>query len=316
MDNFFDNQHIVNLIWKRKTHFIIVGIVAIFLGAIFSGPTFIKPKFKSTARVYPTNLGEMSEESKTEQMLEIINSNDVKFKVVAAFDSKDIFNINKDDPHYLTYILDIYNENIKTSKTKNETVEIKVMAYDPQVASDICDSVIHFYNMTVGNMYRAKNWELVGISLNQLEKKYAELDSLTEVLSKLRTETGIVDVVNQTPEITRGYVKALVEGGGNSTDRNRIKEIFANLLENGAVARSLEVSFENVLQEIIKIKGIYELNLNEYEKKITYSHIVEYPFAADDKSYPVRWLIVAFSAFSAVFLALLVFLVIDYQKEK
>jgi capsular polysaccharide biosynthesis protein len=316
MDNFFDNQHIVNLIWKRKTHFIIVGIVAIFLGAIFSGPTFIKPKFKSTARVYPTNLGEMSEESKTEQMLEIINSNDVKFKVVAAFDSKDIFNINKDDPHYLTYILDIYNENIKTSKTKNETVEIKVMAYDPQVASDICDSVIHFYNMTVGNMYRAKNWELVGISLNQLEKKYAELDSLTEVLSKLRTETGIVDVVNQTPEITRGYVKALVEGGGNSTDRNRIKEIFANLLENGAVARSLEVSFENVLQEIIKIKGIYELNLNEYEKKITYSHIVEYPFAADEKSYPVRWLIVAFSAFSAVFLALLVFLVIDYQKEK
>lgn len=315
MNNFFDNQRILSLIWKRKIHFIVVGVIAIFFGAIFSGPTFIKPKFKSTARIYPTNLGEMSEESKTEQMLEIINSNIVKFKMFNAFESKDIFKISKDDPHYLTYIFDIYNENVKTSKTQNETVEIKVMAYDPQIASDMCDSIIHFYNLTVGDMYRAKNWELVGISEKQLQKKYAEADSLIQRLTQIRTETGIVDVENQVPEITRGYVRALVDGGGNSSDINRIKEIFGNLLKVGAEARSLEVSFENVLKEIIEIKAIYELNLNEYEKKITYSHIVEYPFAADDKSYPVRGLIVVFSAFSAVFVALLVFLILDYRKE-
>lgn len=316
MNNFFDNQRILNLIWKRKFHFIIVGIIAIFLGAIFSGPTFIKPKYKSTARIYPTNLGEMSEESKTEQMLEILNSNVVKFKMFKAFESKDIFKISKDDPHYLTYIFDIYNENVKTSKTQNETVEIKVMAYNPQLASDMCDSIIHFYNQTVGDMYRAKNWELVGISQKQLQQKYAEADSLIKRLTQIRTETGLVDVASQAPEITRGYVKALVEGGGNSSDINRIKEIFGNLLKKGAEARSIEVSFETVLQEIVKIKAIYELNLNEYEKTITYSHIVEYPFAADDKSFPVRWIIVAFSAISAVFLALLVFLVLDYRKDE
>jgi len=316
MNNFFDNQRILSLIWKRKFHFIIIGVIAIFLGAIFSGSAFIKPKFKSTARIYPTNLGEMSEESKTEQMLEIINSDVVKFKIFNAFESKDIFKISKDDPHYLTYIFDIYNENIKTSKTQNETVEIKVMAYDPQMASDMCDSIIHFYNQAVGDMYRTKNLEMVGISLKQLDKKYAELDSLTEMLNKIRVETGIVDVATQVPEVTRGYVKALVEGGGNSADINRIKEIFGNLLKRGAEARSLEVSFDLVLEDIGKLKTVYELNLNEYEKNITYSHIVDHPFAADDKSYPVRWLIVAFSAFSAVFIALLVFLVLDYKKDE
>jgi hypothetical protein len=293
----------------------VISVVAIFLGAIFSGPIFIKPKFKSTARIYPTNLGEMSEESKTEQMLEIINSNAVKFKMFDAFQSKDIFNVGKDDPHYLTYIFDIYNKNIKTSKTQNETVEIKVLAYDPQVASDMCDSIIHFYNQTVGDMYRAKNWELVGISEKQLQKKYAEADSLIQRLTQIRTETGIVDVGNQGPEVTRGYVKALVEGGGNSSDIKLIKEIFGNLLKVGAEVRSLEVSFENVLQEIVKIKAVYELNISEYEKNITYCHVVERPFAADDKSFPVRWIIVVFSAFSAVFMALLVFLVLDYRKE-
>jgi uncharacterized protein involved in exopolysaccharide biosynthesis len=55
--------------------------------------------------------------------------------------------------------------------------------------------------------------------------------------------------------------------------------------------------------------------LNEYEKEITYCHVVEYPVVADKKAYPVRWLIVAFTAFSAVFFAFLLFLVLDYRKK-
>ena len=148
MNNFFDNQRILSLIWNRKFHFIIIGVIAVLLSAVFSGPTFIKPKYKSTARIYPSNLGEMSEESNTEQMLEIVNSNTVKFRMFEAFYLKDIFKISKDDPHYLTYTFDIYNENIKTTKTQNETVEIKVLALNPQIASDMCDSIIHFYNLS------------------------------------------------------------------------------------------------------------------------------------------------------------------------
>ena len=287
------------------------------LGAIFSGPTFIKPKYKSTARVYPTNLGEMSEESKTEQMLEMLNSNVVKFKMFKAFESKDIFNISKDDPHYLTYILDIYNENIKMSKTQNETVEIKVMAYDPQVASNMCDSIIKFYNEVVGDMYRVKNLELVGITKKQMDEKYAEMDSITSVLNKLREETGIMDFTNQVPEVTRGYVKALVDkGSASEADVNRIKTLYDNMLGKGSQALELETAYKDALDQLSKLKIVYDLNVTEYKKKITYSHIVEHPFVADDKSFPVRWLIVVVSAFSAVFLALFVFVVLDYQKEQ
>jgi capsular polysaccharide biosynthesis protein len=295
-----------------------VGIIAIFLGAIFSGPTFIKPKYKSTARIYPSNLGEMSEESNTEQMLEIVSSNKVKFRMFEAFYMKDIFKVPKDDSHYLTYTFDIYNENIKTTKTQNETVEIKVLAYDPQVASDMCDSIIHFYNETVGTMYRAKNLELVEISKKQLDQKYAEADSLIALINQIRLESGVIGVYVQSPEITRGYIKALVEGrgGASQADIDRVKTLYQNILQNGAEAQKLEVAFNNVLDEIGKIKVIYDLNLNEYQKVITYSHVVEKPFAADKKSFPVRWIIVAFSAISAVFLALLVFLVLDYRKEE
>jgi len=318
MNNFFDNQRIVHLIWERKMHFVIVGIVAVVLAAIFSGSTFIKPMYKSTARIYPSNLGEMSEESYTEQMLEIVNSSTVKFKMFDAFFKRDIFKIDRNDPHYLTNMFAIYDKNIKASKTQNETVEIKVLAYDPQIASEMCDSIIHFYNQTVGKMYKAKNLELVEISKKQLDKKYAETDSLINLLNTLRKESGVVGVYGQSPEIVRGYIKALVEGreSASQSDINKVKILYQNIIEKGAEALKLEVAFNGVLEEIIKIKAIYDLNLNEYEKKITYSHVVEKPFPADKKSLPVRWMIVFFSAFSAVFMALLVFLVLDYRKEK
>jgi len=316
MNNFFDNQRILQLIWHRKFHFMAVGIIAVVLSAIFSGPFFIKPKYKSTARIYPSNLGEMSEESYTEQMLEIVNSNTVKFRMFDAFYKKDIFRIDKNDSHYLTYMFAIYDKNIKTSKTQNETVEIKVLAHDPQIASEMCDSIIHFYNRTTGKMYKAKNLELVEISKKQLDKKYAETDSLINLINILREESGLVGVYVQSPEIARGYIKALIEGreSASQNDIQRVKDLYQNLIENGAEVQKLEVAFNGVLEEIVKIKAVYDLNLNEYQKVITYSHVVEKPFPADKKSFPVRWMIVFFSVFSAIFMALLVFLVIDYRK--
>ena len=127
-----------------------------------------------------------------------------------------------------------------------------------------------------------------------------------------------MDFKNQVPEVTRGYVKALVDGRGTASeaDITRIKDLYDNMLKQGDKALFLEIAYNNVLDQISKLKVTYDLNLNEYLKTITYSHVVEKPFPADDKSFPVRWIIVAFSAFSTVFLALLVFLVLDYRKDE
>ncbi len=316
MNNFFDNQRILNLIWKRKFHFILIGIIAIVLSAVFSSSTFIKPEFKSTARVYPTNLGIFSDESKSEQMLEIINSNDIKLKMFDAFGLDEVYGVGKNDPHYLTYMFDIYGKNVGASKTEFETVEIKVMDHIPQRASDMCDSIIHFYNKKVGEIHKAKDWEMVEIAEKQLAKKYVEFDTLMVELNEVRKEFGIIDFESQVPEITRGYMNALSTGRGATTDAKKIQSLYENLTESGAQAYWLESRLDFLINAIDSLTTQYEVYLNEYEKDITFAHVVESPFPADKKSYPVRWLIVAFSTISAVFLALLIFLVLDYRKEE
>lgn len=314
MDNFFNNQRILNLIWKRKIHFVIVGIIAVILSAIFSGPAFITPKFKATARMYPINIWTLSDESETEQMLEILNSNDLKFEMFEAFNLSEVYEISKNDPQYLTYMFDTYNTNVSTSKTQFETAEIKVLDKDAERAAAMCDSIIGFYNKKVGIMHKAKNKEMVDIAKKQLDKKNIELVAYEHQLDSIRNKYGIISYRNQVSEVTRGYMNALATGKGSTSDAKKIQEIYNNFASKGTKAVVIENNFNKTILAIDSLTTLHETYLIEYEKEITYSHIVEYPFAADKKAYPVRWLIVAFSTLSAIFVALLTFLVLDYRK--
>lgn len=315
MDNFFDNQRILKLIWKRKFHFIIVGAIAVALSAIFSGPAFITPKFKSTARIYPTNIWTLSDESETEQMLEILNSNDIKFRMFETFNLDEVYKINKEDPQYLTYLLAEYNTNVSTSKTEYETAEIKVLDEDPRRASDMCDSIISYFDQKVRELHKTKNKEMVDITSKQLDRKHNELEEYEYQLDSIREKYGIISF-GQVDEVTRGYMNALATGRGSAADTKKIEKLYDNFSKEGSRAYRLENQYNKTIEVIDSLRIVYDTYLTEYEKEITYSHVVEYPFPADKKAYPVRWLIVAFTTLSAVFFALLVFLVLDYGKKE
>jgi len=316
MNDFFDNQRILQVIWRRKFHFIVVGTIAVLLSAIFSGPAFIKPKFKSTARVYPTNnIAQFSEESESEQLLEIINSRDIKLKMFDVFNLSEVYKIDRNDPQYFTYMFDTYNKNVKAGKTKFETVEISVMDYDPQRASDMCDSLIVFFNRKLGKMHAVKHIEVAEITEKFIHEKSAELDSVIDLLQQLRNKTGIISVPTQLERVTEGYMNALSGNRGGNASTQQIKELLDNFMDYGAQISILENKFNRHTRLIDSLQTVKQVQLLEAGKNITYSHIVESPIPADKKSYPVRWLIVAFSTMAAVFLALLVFLILDYRKN-
>ncbi|HOF55037.1 MAG TPA: Wzz/FepE/Etk N-terminal domain-containing protein [Prolixibacteraceae bacterium] len=315
MNDFFDNQRLLEVIWKHRFHFVIVGIIAVILSAFFSSPMFITPKYKSTTKAYPTNLGVMSEESYTEQMLEIINSTDIKLKMFDAFELDKVYKISKDDPKYLTYMLAIYDKHVSTRKTDFETVQITILDKKPERAALMCDSLIHFYNQKVQEMHSEKNWELAKVIKDNIARQTTEQDSLRHLLVNFRDTSRLYDVVLQTPEVTRGYMRSMVEGSSSMQNEKEIKRIYNNLLENGADVHIMERRFESLVVSINELKVEYDKAISEAEKRITYAMVVEKPLVADDKSYPVRWVIVAFTLISSLFLALLVLLILDYKKK-
>jgi len=316
MANFFDNQNLFEIIWKWKKHLIIVGVLAIVFSSIFSSSLFIKPKFKSTARIYPSfNVYTYSDESESEQLLEIINSQDIKLKVIDAFNLGDVYGIRKQDPLYHTYMLAEFNDNVRFKKTEYETVEISVMDTDPQRACAMCDSIVSFVNERINSLHRVKFEEVVRSSGIGLKKINHEIDSLEEKLNFLRITYKILDYESQSEQITKGMVKVLAEGKKNTAGAKELEQWLKNLQEKGGEYNLLAKEQKSYIFERDSIKMAYDRSLSYVKNNLVYGHQVQSPIPADKKSYPVRWLIVLASTFAALFTSMLVILVLENQKK-
>jgi hypothetical protein len=249
-------------------------------------------------------------------LLEIISSNDIKFRVFDAFKLNEIYKIPRSDPQYLTNLLSEYNSNVTVKKTEFETVELSVLDKDPKRAALMCDSVIHFYNEKVREMHSAKNREVMRIVTDNMKLRTLERDSLLKLLNLQREQYKILDFNTQLRDVTRGYMEALATGKVNTQGGREIKQLYDNMSVKGGEAYILERRFIKTNMAIDSLKYLYDINLSEANKKITYCHIVEKPVPADKKSYPVRWMLVSMTLFASLFLSLLLFILLDYRKEK
>ena len=305
MDNNFNNLSLVQLVLKWKWHIIIITIAAALCGAIFSSSMFITPLYKSVAVAYPANISPYSDESETEQMLEIINSTSIMDSIVEKYDLWTDYKINKADQFAKTYMINEYRSKIKIGKTPYEAVSITVMDKDPFVACNIANDILKFYDQKVHNLHTQKVGEVVAMYERQLREKQNNIDSLKQRYTEISTTYGITDISSQTREVT----KSLLSGSAKAS------EMKDNLEQYGADAVDLETKIIAEANTYSLIKKDYEQNLRFFNSHLTYSNIVTEPFPADKKSFPVRWVVVALCGLGALLLSIVVIFVIENRKR-
>ena len=292
MEKFFRNKNLLEFILKWKWIYVITILMAVIASIIFSGPSFIKPKFKSFAIVYPSNLQEYSEESKTEQMLQILQSEQLKLKLIDAFQLYKHYNIDTKYKYAQTAMFSELNDNISISKTSFESVKIEVLDYSPDTAKIMVDSIIEFYNQRVRRIHNIKYKEVIDIDAKQIKWLQKQRDSLSGILSEYRAKFNIFKPRLQTEEITKSYLEKK-DAASKELYQNLLKHsdhilLIDSLLENN---KSLTVKYENQMSEAIK----------NYEKKISYANVVSAPIIADKKSYPIRWIILTLTVLGTFF---------------
>jgi capsular polysaccharide biosynthesis protein len=316
MTNYFDNQNLLETVWKWKKHLIIISCLAILFSAVFSSSIFIKPKYKSTARIYPSfNIYTFSSESESEQLLEFINSQDIKFRVINAFNLSEVYHINKKDPLYQTYILTEFNDNVRFKKTEYETIEISVLDTDPKRACAMCDSIVSFLDDKIRSVHGIKYKEMVDITSRDLKRLDHQIDSIRGKMDILRKDYKILDYESQSKEVTRGMVKIITEQKQHTSAGKEIQEWMKNLSEKGGEYEILAEMQRSCLSERDSIKKVYDQSFSNYNRKINYGQRIQSPVPADKKSYPVRWLIILISTFASLFLAMLVILVLENRRN-
>ena len=105
---------LMQVVYAYKKHLAIIAALVIVLSVIFSGPYFITPLFKSTVILYPTasnsiskvllsdnfnntkDILEFGEIEQTEQMLQVLNSNKIRDRIISKYNLLYHYNIDND----------------------------------------------------------------------------------------------------------------------------------------------------------------------------------------------------------------------------
>lgn len=318
MDKLFTNTNLLKMLFKWKIHLAVILLISILVAVVLSSPIVITPKFKSYAVIYPANILSYSEESETEQMLQFLQSRDIRDHLIAKYDLAQRYKIDSSYKYFQSTIIYEYSKNVKISKTPYESVLIEVFDFDPQVACDMVNDIIYFFNEKMLQTHREKFGEVVDFLQQRLDSKRAEIDSILIVHDDLRINCGIIDFPNQSREVVRGFLRT-VDGNNAAANINtkEVLELKKNLELYGGEWIFYNDRLYNLVDEYSKIKiDLDEANM-DFNKEITYANIVSAPFPADKKAYPVRWIIVTISAIGALLLFVVIVMVLEnYESLK
>lgn len=309
----FDVLFVLNILMKYKVHLIIIAVISIVLSVVFSSEYFIKPKYKSTAVVYPSNLMPYSTESPTEQMLQLFESDDIRDELIRDFDLFNHYEIDTTQKYPLTLLYGQMKDNIKIDKTKFESVEIEVWDTDPFIASRMVDSLLAKMHKKARIMQREKSFEVVVIIKNQYDLKKSEMDSMEAKLKEIRTQYHILDYGAQIKSFSKVYYEELAKGRLNGS--TKMDQAMNNLAERGGEYVSLNEHLWRVRGTYNDLKIQYENALKDLSKELTYSNVVTKPVPAEKKSYPVRSLIVLMFTSSMLLFSFIILVLFENSKR-
>lgn len=301
----------IRLLMTWKKQFIVITLLAAGAAALFSSSLFIKPRYKSSATVYPANVVPFSEESTTEQILQMFQASRIREAVIEKFNLSKHYGIDTTAKEGHAALIGMYQTFVSISKNQYESVDIEVTDTDPQMACDMVNEIVFQLDNKISSLHKQKSREVGGVLKKQLDIKKRQLDSLNGIMQELRVKYQILDYNIQAEEVTKGYAKAITSGRG-------VKEMdvmMRNLEEKGGDYYQAKVAYDAVLLGYNQVRNDYDNVLKELNKNFTYTYVVSTPTPSDKKSYPVRWLIVLISVVSANVFLFMIIILGDYRKK-
>ncbi|HSW67544.1 MAG TPA: hypothetical protein VLH16_03095 [Bacteroidales bacterium] len=302
---------LLSIFLKWKWHLFVMILGAALLSVLVSSPLITKPRFRSYAIVYPSNISAYSEETETEQMLQWLESRDIMDSMFVRFNLPQHYGISPQEEHFQSIMHFIYNRNVTVTRTQFEAVRIEVLDNDPIMARDMVKAIIDLYNSKVRRIHNQKFAEVVDSYQAMLDKKHQEIDSVLQIHYILRTQYGLFDYDNQTREVTRGHLRTV--DGSNSTLINtpEVERLLANIKEKGGDFIFYNTRIYTLIEQLGLIQTDYETAWYHLNKEFTYTNIVSHPIVADKKAYPIRWLVMFYMVLAASLFSIVVIAIIE-----
>lgn len=319
--NFLD---ITSIIWLKRRPLIIVSIITVILSSIFSGPFFIKPKFKSEVIFYPTTINSIGnamftdltqrqadplafgEEEEAENALQLLNSSALQGRIVRNFDLMNHYRIDSKSP--LTDLAKKMAKNIQFKRTRHLAVSITVLDEDPIKSAEIANGIAILYDSVKTEIQKQVSLEALQIVKDEFKNKEAEVWDLRTRLKELG-QKGITNYEEQSRAISEELYKAVSQAKINS-----LKKQQNELAKYAGEFTYLNETLILELESLSKLRKRFKKAKVDVEKTLPQKFVLTSASPAEKKSYPIRWLIVLVVTAVVTFSSIVV-LLINNRKE-
>ena len=327
--NNYSSKYLCKLLVEYRKPILIILAVAALCAVIFSSSFFITPLYKSTTIIYPTSSNSISkvlisttyqsdkdvmnfgEDEQTEQMLQVLNSNRVRDKVISRFNLMEHYNIKPDSKYPFTKLNKLYDTRIKFRRTEYNAVKITVMDSDAALSARIANEIAEIFDSTMNQMQKEVAIEAFRIVEQEYGTLVAEMNQLEDSLNTLR-KLGVFDYESQVEMLSRQMAVEL--GKGNTQGVKNIQEQLDILAEYGGASYAINERLDNDRLQLSLVKSKYEEAKVDATEFIPHKFVVTSAFQAERKSYPVRWIIVVVTLLSTFLL--LIFCLVFYDRSK
>ncbi|MBU2557332.1 MAG: hypothetical protein KJ578_06090 [Bacteroidetes bacterium] len=317
---------LLKLVIDYKKPMLIVLAVTALLSFVFTSPYFITPLYKSITILYPTStnsiskillstnfqtskdLLEFGEDEQTEQMLQVLNSNKIKDKIIEKYDLMSHYGIRPNEKYRNTKLYETYEDRIKFRRTEYTAVKITVLDKSPVMAANISNDIAELFDSTMNNMRKEVSRKAFKIVESEYLQLRAEVQQMEDSLNKLR-KLGIHDYESQAEMMNQQLAIELAKN--NRAGIQAIEERLKVLAEYGGDYVSIRDNLEHERKQLSQIKAKYEEAKVDATQNLPHKFVVSSAYEAERKSYPIRWLIAAIALTSTFVLMLLILAVID-----
>ena len=327
--NSYSSKYLCKLLIDYRRPILIILGVAALCAIIFSAPYFITPLYKSTTVVYPTSSNSTSkvlisttyqsdkdimnfgEDEQTEQMLQVMNSNRVRDKVISRFNLMEHYDIKPDSKYPYTKLNKLYDSRIKFRRTEYNAVKITVLDSDPALSAQMANDIAEIFDSTMNQIQKevaVKAFRLVEDEYNALCAEMAQLEDSLNTLRKL----GVFDYESQVEMLSQQLAVEL--GKGNAQGIKNIQSQLDILAEYGGASYAINERLDNDRLQLSLVKSKYEEAKMDATQDIPRKFVVTSAFQAERKSYPVRWIIVVVTVLSTFLL--LIFCIVAYDRSR
>ena len=316
----FSSKYLVKLLIEYRKAVLIILIAAALMAVLFSSPLFITPLYKSTVILYPTSSNSISkvlisttyqsnkdilefgESEQTEQMLQVLNSNRIRDKVIERFNLMEHYGINSNQKYPYTKLNKLYDDRITFRRTEYNAVRITVLDSDAELAAKMANDIAELFDTTMNAMQKevaTKAFHLVETEYNSLCHEMAVLEDSLNTLRAL----GVFDYESQVEMLSQQLAVEL--GKGNNQGVKNIQGQLDILAQYGGAYYAITEKLDHDRLQLSLVKTKYEEAKVDATEDIPHKFVVTSATKAERKSYPIRWVIVTVTVLATFLLVIL-----------